>query len=104
VFFIDRHMLGMAGTTFAALASMAGEGQAAAQCLVGMMQAINIPSAFLLHGVGNLQVVGTIKEAGMEEPIPTYYFKHGTAGLSDVYIIGVKEVPFGPLSLEPLTL
>jgi hypothetical protein len=38
-------------------------------------------------------VVGTIKEAGMEEPISTYYVKHGTAGLSSVYLVGIKEIP-----------
>jgi len=29
----------------------------------------------------------------MEEPISTYYFKHGVAGLSGVHAIGIKEVP-----------
>jgi hypothetical protein len=29
----------------------------------------------------------------MEEPITSYYFRHGTAGLADVYLIGIKETP-----------
>lgn len=54
---------------------------------------IDLPSAFLLRTIDGVQVAGTIKESGMEEPISTYYFKHGTAGLSDVFMVGIKEVP-----------
>jgi hypothetical protein len=57
-----------------------------------LLQKMSIPSAFLLHTSGSELVAGTIKDEGMEEPISTYYFKHGTAGLPDVYIIGIKEV------------
>jgi hypothetical protein len=35
----------------------------------------------------------------MEEPIPVYYVKHGTAGLSDVYLIGIKEIPTAAVTL-----
>lgn len=45
---------------------------------------LSMPSAFVLQGSDGCQVAGTIKEEGMEEPISSYYFKHGTAGLSDV--------------------
>jgi hypothetical protein len=60
---------------------------------------LQIPSAFLLEAYSGQQVVGTIKEVGLEEPIPTYYFKHGPAGLADVYVIGIKEVPSTSFSL-----
>jgi hypothetical protein len=60
---------------------------------------VEIPSTFLLRTNTGVQVAGTIKDAGMEEPISTYYFKHGTAGLADVYVICVKEVPSASVSL-----
>ena len=39
---------------------------------------IPLPSAFLLQTNDGVQLAGAIKEAGMEEPISTYYFKHCT--------------------------
>ncbi len=60
---------------------------------------IEIPSTFLLRTDGGKLVAGIIKDTGMEEPISTYYFKHGTAGLSDVYVICIKEVPSSSFSL-----
>lgn len=43
-----------------------------------------LPSAFLLHIPSGLQIAGTIKDSGMEEPISGYYFKHGIAGLAEI--------------------
>ncbi len=63
------------------------------------LQKISLPSAFILQTSEGTQVVGTIKEAGMEEAISNYYFKHGTSGLSDVYMVGVKEVPSASFAL-----
>lgn len=54
---------------------------------------LSMPSAFVLQGADGCQVAGTIKEEGMEEPISSYYFKHGAAGLADVYLVGIKETP-----------
>lgn len=54
---------------------------------------VQIPSTFLLRTNDGVLIGGTIKEAGMEEPISTYYFKHGTSGLADVHAICIKEVP-----------
>jgi hypothetical protein len=54
---------------------------------------VQIPSTFLLRNSDGILVGGTIKEAGMEEPISTYYFKHGTSGLADVHVICIKEIP-----------
>ncbi len=62
------------------------------KALKEVLQKIPIPSAFILQTADEVQVVGTIKEAGMEENISNYYFKHGTAGLADVFMIGIKEV------------
>lgn len=63
-----------------------------------------MPSAFLLQQNDRTQVAGTIKESGMEEPISTYYFKHGTAGLSNVYMIGIKEIPSPGFALSEMQL
>jgi hypothetical protein len=60
---------------------------------------VQIPSTFLLRSNAGVLIAGTIKEAGMEEPISTYYFKHGTAGLADVYVICIKEIPSPSFSL-----
>jgi hypothetical protein len=57
----------------------------------GFLQSMALPSAFLLETDDHTQVVGTIKDSGMEEPISAYYFKHGTAGLSNVFVVGIKE-------------
>jgi hypothetical protein len=54
---------------------------------------ITLPSGFLLRTADGTNIAGTLKENGMEEPISTYYFKHGTAGLSAVHLIGIKEIP-----------
>ena len=64
----------------------------ALKSLKDTLQKVSLPSAFILQTNEGIQVAGTIKEAGMEEAISNYYFKHGTAGLSNVYIVGVKEV------------
>ncbi|HZP81287.1 MAG TPA: hypothetical protein VFB21_06600 [Chthonomonadaceae bacterium] len=61
--------------------------------VINFLQKLSIPSAFLLQMKDGTQVAGTIKEDGMQEPIAGYYFKHGTAGLADVYLIGIKELP-----------
>ena len=60
---------------------------------------VALPSAFLLSNELNKPIVGTIKENGLQEPIASYYFKHGGDGLSDVYVIGVKEIPGTAVSL-----
>lgn len=57
------------------------------------LESAAIPSSFLLRTAFGAEIVGTIKDAGLEEPISTYYFKHGTASLSDITLIGIKEVP-----------
>ena len=61
---------------------------------------LSMPSAFVLQTGDGCQVAGTIKEEGLEEPISTYYFKHGAAGLSDVYLVGIKETPSESFTLR----
>jgi len=65
---------------------------------------LSIPSAFVMQGSDGCQVAGTIKEDGMEEPISSYYFKHGAAGLANVYLIGIKEVPSEAFTLPSTQL
>jgi hypothetical protein len=68
------------------------------------IKAVTFPSAFLLRTDSGHQVAGTIKEEGMEEPISSYYFKHGPAGLAGVYLVGIKEVAAGWFSLPETQL
>ena len=56
-----------------------------------MLPKLSLPSAFLLQTDTQDQVVGTLKEQGLQEPIASYYFKHGSNGLADVFVIGIKE-------------
>lgn len=60
---------------------------------IKLLEKVKLPSAFTFKTESGVEVVGTIKEDGMEEPIVTYYFKHGTAGLANVYLVGIKETP-----------
>src|SRR5689334_8089391 len=73
----------------------------AQQRIISMMRALILPSGFLLRTSDGLDVVGTLKEDGMEEPISPYYFKHGLAGLASVHLIGIKEEPSHAVSLPP---
>jgi hypothetical protein len=99
--FIDKSMMELAGASFDMLIdadkkkpkhqrdpNIQGIG-----VLRSFMNTLVIPSSFILCTNDGLQVAGTIKDEGMEEPISTYYFKHGTSGLSDVFLVGIKEVP-----------
>ncbi len=61
---------------------------------ITVMKRMATPSAFLMNTDNGLRLAGTLKESGMEEPISTYHFKHGAAGLSGVHTIGIKESVF----------
>jgi hypothetical protein len=99
---VDRHLLELARTAFEVLISQE-EARPAPQRNLANLQGLRfvkaflekmpLPSAFLLETTDGRSVAGTIKDEGMEEPIATYYFKHGTAGLGDVYLLGIKELP-----------
>ena len=96
--FADKYMLEVAVSAFEMVTGKKAKTAEEKAGLLGLrmlrtlFSKIEFPSAFLLQGSGGIQVAGTIKESGMEEPISTYYFRHGTAGLSDVFMIGIKEV------------
>jgi hypothetical protein len=102
VTFIDRTMLQMAVSAMeqGVEAEKKKPGKQRDQAVISgfaaiksFMQNIPLPSAFSLRTEGQLNVAGTLKDAGMEEPISAHYFKHGMAGLSDVYLVGIKEMP-----------
>ncbi len=48
------------------------------------------PPVFYLETEDGL-IAGMIKSEGMEEPVTSFIYKHGTAGLPDVYLLGLKE-------------
>jgi hypothetical protein len=100
--FVDGYMLELAVSAFETISKsnkhkykktpeeeLGAKGMA---LLKSVFSKVDIPSAFLLQTSKGIQVAGTIKEQGMEEPISSYYFKHGDAGLSSVYLVGIKEV------------
>lgn len=55
-----------------------------------MLASLEFPSAFLLQ-TDTTTISGTLKPSGLQEPIPSYYYKQGNKGLADVYLIGIKE-------------
>lgn len=67
------------------------------------MAKMHLPSAFVLR-MPNIVIAGTIKESGMEEPISTYYYKHGASGLSGVQLVGIKEVPTSSFEIPKTNL
>jgi hypothetical protein len=105
--FIDKSMMEIAGVAFDMMIEnekkkpkhKRDENITNIEFIRSFMKAVTIPSAFILHASEGIQVTGTIKDDGMEEPISTYYFKHGTAGLSDVYLVGIKEIPSSSFTL-----
>lgn len=98
--FIDKYMLEMATVALDIAAKSRPKPKTqqernearGTEILKSFLSRVSFPSAFLLRAKEGFQVAGTIKDEGMEEPISSYYFKHGTSGLLDVYIIGIKEV------------
>lgn len=48
-------------------------------------------SLYLLNS-NDILISGTIKEQYLDEPISSYYFKHGSSNLPDIYLLGIKEV------------
>lgn len=106
--FIERSMLELAAMTIDfAMQTQPVRGQSQQQrtnkqlvkFVKDFLTKLALPSAFALQMPSGRQIVGTIKDAGMEEPIGSYYFKHGAAGLAGVYVIGIKEVPTASFSL-----
>jgi hypothetical protein len=99
--FVDKYMIELAATAFEIAMKPARKPKSQEekarwlgfQVIQKFFSKIGLPSAFLLQTSDGAQVAGTIKDSGMEEPISTYYFKHGTSGLSEVFLIGIKEVP-----------
>jgi hypothetical protein len=54
---------------------------------------MTVPSAFMLQTADKPGIVGVLKESDLDEPVSASYFKYGDSGLSDVYMIGIKEIP-----------
>lgn len=111
IVFADRQILEMASIVFEGLASAERQkphnkrDHAALNLytmIEGMAKKIPLPSAFVLQTPEGVLIAGTIKDEGMEEPISTYYFRHGVHGLADVYMIGIKEIPSETFTL-PVT-
>jgi hypothetical protein len=106
--FIERSMLELTAMTLDfAMRSQSGKGRPTQnrqnkqlmKFIKEFVAKLALPSAFALQMPSGMQIVGTIKDSGMEEPIASYYFKYGTAGLAEVYVIGIKEVPTGSFVL-----
>lgn len=100
--FCDKFMLEMAAASIGLIKPKTAEERNAVQGLKWIKEVLSrveFPSAYLLRTTAGEIIAGTIKDGGMEEPISTYYFRHGTEGLPDVYMIGIKEVPTASFQL-----
>jgi hypothetical protein len=111
--FIERSMLELAAVSMdMAVQNSSGRGGSSPdrtsrqmiKFVKDFLSKLVLPSAFVIRMPSGLRIAGTIKDAGMEEPISSYYFKHGAAGLAEVYIIGIKEVPSEAFSLPQAQL
>jgi hypothetical protein len=109
IVFADRHILEMSAVVFQSLIAAEkqkpknkqdAEALSSYTMIEGLMHKVPLPSAFILQ-TSDVQIAGTLKDEGMVEPISTYYFRHGTHGLSDVYVIGIKEIPAASVTLPP---
>ncbi len=70
----------------------------------GLLDKISVPSAYLFKTRSGVLVAGTLRDEGMVEPISMYHFKHGTTGLSGIYLVGIKEMPTGGWDLPSTPL
>jgi hypothetical protein len=111
VVFADRQLMEMASIVFQGLIDTELQKPKKQQDKVAitsykmidsMSRKLPLPSAFVLQTAEEIQVAGTIKDEGMEEPISTYYFRHGVHGLADIHVIGIKEIPSATFTL-PVT-
>ena len=112
VVFVDRSMVELAGLSFS-IRIEEEERKPRSQrnpseiqslkTIAGFLAKLALPSAFLLVSDDGVQVAGTIKDEGMEEPIGSYYYRHGSGGLADVYLLGIKEVA-SPMRTRPRCL
>lgn len=110
--FVDKYMIEMAVAAWEASANLPKHPKTPEQKALAntvklmkeMFTKFTIPSAFVLHCQDGVQAAGTIKELALEEPISTYYFKHGIGGLADVYLVGIKETPSSAITLPDTQL
>jgi hypothetical protein len=56
-----------------------------------LANSLDIPSLFMLSGTDGKHYIGTVKPAGLEEPIGGLYYKHGSEGLPGVTVVGIRE-------------
>lgn len=107
IVFADKHILEMSSVVFQSLIATERQKPKNKQdrdalnsysMIEGLLHKVPLPSAFVLQ-TSDCQIAGTLKDEGMVEPISSYYFRHGTHGLSDVYVIGIKEIPTESVTL-----
>jgi hypothetical protein len=101
LFFVDKNLVSSASsiyTSMVASGTIENDPNAAmgVQLLQNMLRDVPFPPLFILETEEDLIVTGTVKESGMEEPVSTHYFKYGSSGLPDVYLIGLKEIAIQP--------
>ncbi len=80
------------------------EAKKQAKQIRALMKGLTIPSMFLLTTADGGMCGGTIKEAGLEEPIGSFYYTHGGEALPNVTVLGIRErsQPFEVPATMPL--
>lgn len=64
-----------------------------------LFSSIRFDPLVFIHSAQDI-TVGTIKENFLQESIASFHIKHGSKGLDDVYVIGIKEESLGTLYME----
>lgn len=99
--FTDKNMMEMTMKSITAVLKnpsidLPGDQIALIEMVIESSEHLQFPSAYILKGHQGHFFAGTIKDSGLEEPISSYYYKHGAGGLSQVHLLGIKEVTKAP--------
>ena len=104
IFFADKSMIELGMNAFQSSLNKTSRDKASQEVIKlmkGFFDKSAVPSAFILVNDDEEVVSGTLRDEGMQEPISVYYYKHGSEGLDDVHVIGIKEARSRVRETEP---
>lgn len=96
---MDKMILELSVSGIESMLAFAGQGQKSQDIknlksfttvMKNFIQKMPIDATYLLKSDG-LYFSGTIKEQYMDDPVSSYYLKYGSKGITDVFLIGIKN-------------
>jgi len=96
LYFYDTTMLRQAKNLTEAFASILEDGKMkqGAATITAVLNAIDLPSVFMLDIDDRFTVGGIVNEAYLSESIPAHSMKYGDSGMENVHVLGIREMPF----------